>query len=88
MSSENPENWPFRPSHTASVTHALCAAIKDLLHESGSDMSRSTYLKVCGLAAAAEMFSDQAARWYFNRMGEDHDLLEALENRYVGEDES
>ena len=86
MSQESPETWPLRPSHSASVTSALCAAIADLLHESGSNMSRDTYLKVCGLATAAAVFSNEAARWYFNRMGEDHDLLEALEDRVMERD--
>lgn len=82
MSQESPENWPLRPSHSASVTSALCAAIADLVQQSGSDMPRDTYLKVCGLATAAAVFSDKAARWYFNLKGEDHDLLEELEDRW------
>ena len=87
MSDKNSETWPLRPSHSASVTSALCAAIDDLLHESGSDMSRNTYLKACGLATAAAVFSNEAARWYFNQKGEDHDLLEGLEDRYVEHDD-
>lgn len=38
------------------------------------------------LATAAAVFSNEAARWYFNRMGEDHDLLEALEDRFQQSD--
>lgn len=87
MSEANTNPWPLRPSESASVTHALCMAITDLLHESGSDMSRRTYIKVCGLATAAAVFSNEAARWYFNRMGEDHELLEALEDRFQQSDE-
>ena len=83
MSHEKTQARPLRPCHSASVTSALCAAIADLLHESGSDMSRRTYLKICGLAAAAEVFSGEAAGWYFQQMGEDHDLLEELQDRWL-----
>lgn len=82
MSSKSPEKLHLRPSKAASLTHALCTAINDLVQEEGSDMSRRTYLKVCGLAAAAEMFSDASARFHFNLMGEDHDQLEAIEDRW------
>ena len=84
MSHEKPHQWPLPPSQSASVTEYLCMAMKDVVeHEAGSRMSRRTYLKLYGLAMAAEVFSRDAARWYTNLSGEDHDLLEGLEERYM-----
>ena len=70
-------------SHASSMTHALCMALSDLLHEDGNDLDRRAYVKACGLAAAAEVLSGEAAGWYFQQMGEDHDLLEELQDRWL-----
>ena len=83
MSSESTETRPLRPSHASSITHTLCMALSDLLHEDGNDLDRRAYVKACGLAAAAEVFSGEATGWYFQQMGEDHDLLEALQDRWL-----
>ena len=83
MSAENPESWPLRPSHSASVSHALCMALFDLLHEEGGgEVSRRAYLKMCGLAKAAELFSKEVSGFFGNQRGEAEDLLEALEERF------
>lgn len=81
-------NWPLLPSQAASVTHCLCMAIADVIHhEAGGEMSRRSYLKLCGLATAAELFSRDAARWYGSLMGEDQELLEGLEERWAAKAE-
>ena len=86
MSEESPLSWPLSPSHSASVAYALCMALADLIHEEGGgEVSRRAFLQACGLATAAEVFSREAARWYGTRMGKDHDLLEALQARYMEE---
>ena len=84
MPQDQPQEWPLPPSVAASVTHQLCAAIFDVIHhEAAGGMSRRSYLKLCGLATAAEVFSRDAAHWYVSLMGEDHEMLVALEARYV-----
>ncbi len=80
MSDEKPETWPLRPSHSSYITHALCMTLADLLHEEGGDMSRRTYLKACGVATAAEAFSQEVSHWFGSRMGEEQEMLEELES--------
>jgi len=84
MPQDHPQESPLRPSIAAHVTHQLCMAIADVVQDdAGGEMSRRAYLKLCGLATAAELFSRDAAHWYVNLLGEDHDLLVALEERYL-----
>lgn len=85
MSEEKAKYRVPRPSHAASITHSLCMALNDLVHEEGARMSRRTYLQICGVADAAEYFAGEAAAWYGTRMGKDHDLLEELQDRYMEE---
>lgn len=86
MSDEIPETWPLRPSHAAAVAHGLCMALADLIHhQGGPDVSRRAYLQMCGLATAAELFTNEVSHWFGSRMGEDEDSLERLEDRYLEE---
>lgn len=76
--------WPLLPSQAAGVTHYLCMAMADIVtREGGGEMSRRTYLKLYGLAMAAELVSGEAAGWYGRLKGEDEELLEGLEERYL-----
>jgi len=84
MPQDQPQESPLRPSIAAHAAHQLCMTIADIVNdEVGETMSRRAYLKLCGLATAAERFSKGAADWYVNLLGEDHDMLVALEERYV-----
>ncbi|HEX7048041.1 MAG TPA: hypothetical protein VF275_10785 [Gammaproteobacteria bacterium] len=75
--------WRPCPTHVAHVTHQLCMALSDLIvDEAGGEMSRRSYLKLCGLAMAAEVFSAEVARFFGNQEGEDEAVLAALEARY------
>lgn len=84
MNDELSLEWPLRPSQAASLTHYLCLAMADIVnHEAGREMSRRSYLKLCGLSLAAELISREAAGWYGRLKGEDEELLEGLEERYL-----
>lgn len=84
MQQDHPHQWPLRPSVAAHVAYQLCAMISDLVRdEAGVGMSHRDYLKLCGLATAAEVFSREAADWYGNLKGEDEDLLAGLVERYM-----
>ncbi|HEX6929700.1 MAG TPA: hypothetical protein VF267_10640, partial [Gammaproteobacteria bacterium] len=72
------------PSLSSYALHGLCIALADVIHhEVRKDTSRRALLKASGLATAAELFAGELAHFFGSRMGEDHDLLEALEDRYL-----
>lgn len=84
MSDEKPEKFPLLPSHSSSTLHGLCITLTDVIREEVStDISRRALLKVNALALAAECFSGELSHFFFSRMGDDHELLEALEDRYL-----
>lgn len=84
MPQDPSQEWPLPPSVTAAVAYQLCMAIFDVVQdEAGSGMSHRSFLKLCGLATAAEVFSREAAEWYGNLKGEDEELLEGLLERYA-----
>lgn len=84
MSDEKPETWPLLPSHSAYVLQGVCLALADTVRgEVGAAVSRRALLKLNALATAAELLSGEVAHFYGTRMGEDHDQLEALEDRYL-----
>ncbi len=86
MSDEKPETWPLLPAHSSYTLHGLCMALADVVREEvGGDVSRRALLKVNALASAAELFSAELAHFFGSRMGEDHDRLEAIEDRYLDE---
>ena len=88
MSKDHLETFPLRPSHAAAVTHGLVMALADLVHEeAGGETSRRAFLKMASIATAAEVVAQDVARFFGSRMGEDEDLLEAIEARYMNEDE-
>lgn len=83
MSKESPDTWPLLPAHSAYAVHGLCMAIADLIQEEGGAPSRRALLKAAGIATAAELFAGELAHFFSTRMGEDHELLEAIEDRYL-----
>lgn len=56
-------------------------------HEVRNDVSRRALLKAGGLATAAELFTGELAHFFGSRMGEDHEAIEAIEERYLEEQE-
>lgn len=86
MSDEKPETWPLLPAHSSYTLHGLCIALADVVREEiSNEVSRRALLKVNALAGAAELFSAELAHFFGSRMGEDHEQLEAMEDRYVEE---
>ena len=84
MSDEKPETWPLLPSHSSYTLHGLCMALADVVREEVSgDVSRRALLKANSLATAAELFSAEVAHFFGSRMNEDHDQLEAMQERYL-----
>lgn len=88
MANEKPESWPLPPSIASYTLHGICIALADVIHdEIRNDTSQRTLLKAAGLVTAAELFSNELAHFFGSQAGEDHDLLEALEKRYLQESE-
>lgn len=84
MSDESSPRLPLYPSQSAIVAHQLCMVLSDLVHrEAGNGMSHRTYLMMCGLATAAEVFSGELAHWFGSRTGDDQEVLEGLEEKYA-----
>lgn len=75
-------SFPFLPSHTAYTLQGLCLALADTLQEEGTD-TRRALIKANSLATAAELFAHELAHFFGSRMGDDHDQLEAIQDRYV-----
>lgn len=83
LNSENPEIRSLRPSHAASALNGICLALADLIHMQGSgEVSHRAHLKMHSLAVMAELLSRDVSRWFGSQAGDDHDLLEALQDRY------
>lgn len=77
---------PLSPSHSAAIVHGLCLALADLVEfEAGGETSRPAYLKMYAIATAAEVFSQEVAHFFGSRMDADHEMLEAIEARYLEE---
>lgn len=77
-------NESLLPSHAAYALHGLAIAITDTVREEVSgDVSRRTLHKINALATAQEMIAIELAHFFGSRMGEDHDLLEAIQDRYL-----
>ena len=86
MSKEHLETFPLRPGHSAAVVHGLCLALVDLVEEeAGGDTPRRAFLKMAGIATAAEVVARDVAHFFGSRMHEDHDALESLQDRYLEE---
>lgn len=83
MSDELPETWPLRPSQNSTVTHGLCMALVDIVHGEGARMPRRVFLEMCAIATAAELFSGEVSHFFGNQRGDDQELLEALEARWL-----
>lgn len=80
------DSFPLLPSHSAYTLHGLCIALVDVVRdEVSSDTSRRALLKANALATAAELLSAEVAHVFGSRMGEDHEQLEAIEDRYIAE---
>lgn len=74
--------WPLRPATTAYVLDGLASALSDLIQESGSELADQRVRKqVAGLGITVELCSEALAHWFASRPPEDHDLLEALQER-------
>ncbi|HEX7047770.1 MAG TPA: hypothetical protein VF275_09410 [Gammaproteobacteria bacterium] len=81
---EKPETWPLLPSHSSYTLHGITIALADALHhEVTYNVSPRTLLKVHGLATAAEAFANELAHFFGSQSGEDHDHLEAIQQRYL-----
>lgn len=81
-------SFPLLPSHAAYALHGLALAITDLVREEVTpDFSRRTLHKINALATAQELIAQDLAHFFGSRMGEDHEQLEAIQDRYVEERE-
>lgn len=86
---EKPQSWPLPPSISSYTLHGLCIALADVMHhEVRNGISQRALLKAGGLATAAELFAGEVAHFFCSRPGEDHDLLEELQARYLAESET
>lgn len=84
MSNEKPDSFPLSPSLSSYTLHGLCIALADVIHhEIHNDISRRALLKAGGLATAAELFANEVADFFASQAGEDNDLLEAMQDRYL-----
>ena len=84
MNDERPETWPLLPSHSSYTLNGLAAALVDVIREEvGGDVSPRTLMKANGLAMAVELFSQEVAHFFGAQMGDDHDQLEAIQDRYI-----
>lgn len=84
MSDEKPETWPQLPAYSAYALQGLCIALADTVRdELNGKVSRRAIIKASGLATAAELFANELAHFFVSRPPEDHDLLEAIEERYL-----
>lgn len=83
MSKESIVRWPLRASTSAQISHALCMTLADLVsEEGGGEISRRAHLKMCGLALAAEVFSQEVSAFFGGQLGECEDMLELIEARW------
>ena len=74
--------WPLRPATTAYVLDGLASALSDLIQESGSEITEQRLRKqAAGLGITVELCAEALAHWFASRSPEDHDLLEALQER-------
>lgn len=86
MKNEKPSSLPLLPSHSSYTLRGLCIALADVIHEEvNGKVSRRALQKASSLATAAELFSGEVAHFFGSRMGDDHDQLEALQDRYLDE---
>lgn len=87
MTDEN-ISFPLLPSHAACALHGLAIAITDTVREEVSgDIARRTLHKINALATAQELIATELAHFFGSRMGDDHDELEAIQDRYMAEAE-
>lgn len=84
MSDEKPETWPLSPAHSAYATHGLCLAIADILRDHAQRLPRRAVLELEGITIAAELLSGEVAHFFGSRL-DDHDALEAMQERYLEE---
>lgn len=75
------KHWPLRPSTTAYVLDGLTCALSDLVQENGSDFDRRQLKQLLALGLTAELCAEALAHWFGSRPPEDHDMLEALQER-------
>ena len=79
--SPKPLHWPLRPATTAYALDGLASALSDLAQENGSDFDRRQSKQLVALGLAVELCAEALAHWFASRPPEDHDLLEALQER-------
>lgn len=82
MTARKQLSWPLRPATTAYVLDGLAAALSDLIQESGAELAdRRARKQLVGLGISVELCAEALAHWFASRPPEDHDLLEALQER-------
>lgn len=82
--------WPPRPCSAAYHLEGLNMAISDIVQQEGAagiHEDRRIYLELAAITAAAELYASVLAHWFSSRMGEDHELLEELQDRFEAEGE-
>lgn len=78
-------HWPPRPCTAAYHLEGLLASMNDILIEHGAggiQEDRRAFLALAASCAAAELYAQVLAKWFSTRMGKDHELLEALQDRF------
>lgn len=76
--------WPLSPATTAYVLDGLATSLSDLLAEGGANIDRRRLKQLSALGITTELCAEALARWFATRPGDDHDLLEALQERSEG----
>jgi hypothetical protein len=77
--------WPPRPCTAAYNLEGLTMALYDIVHcegASGIGDNRRTFLQLVAIAAAAEVYAQVLAKFFATRMGNDHELLEMIQDRF------
>ncbi len=80
--------WTPRPSTAAYNLEGLLIGMNDILMEHGAGgihEDRRAFLALAANCAAAELYAQVLAKWFSTRMGDDHEVLEALQDRFEKE---
>ena len=84
MDARKPSHWPLSPATTAYVLDGLATSLSDLIAEGGTNMDRRRLKQLSALGVTSELCAQALARWFASQPGDDHDLLEALQERSEG----
>lgn len=84
MNARKHTHWPLRPATTAYVLDGLNSALSDLIQENGANIDREQLKQLSALGITSSLCAEALAHWFASRGPEDHDQLEALQERSEG----